>query len=1014
MSSANASRSTSTTSSTRSPAALATRRPACGPLPRGCGGEAHLCSHEHGRARPPGQGATRRTGGRAGRRARRAPAARAGARRPPPAARPRSAGGPRPRPAPGDVELVAAHAELAEPAGRDEHAVLQRPDGPVVGARPLRSATGRAGRGGRPSCPAGRAGRGRARGSRGPCRPASAGSRRRRPCGAARSASSAWPARPACSAAYSSRRRLGLERRGQERLAGHEQHHELRRRGQRAPVGLGGQQCRRAGGAGGRAGAGGRRAASSGRRSTGGVEEGVERHLGVDHDVLAAGEVAPPGRDAAAPSLGASGAPARRSRSGRPARRARRRGAGAARPSGRGPAACAAPWTARRSRGGACRWSAARRRPAAGAGSARRRPCWAMSRSWSCSRSRLSRMTAASAARPLVCRRASRWRARRAGCAHVRTARRPPRRGAAPRAARRAARASYPGPCPRGCRGPPTVLGRGGGVCRVARGVGTRPLMSASATPRGLLFGTAAETYERFRLGYPDEVVDRTLPFAGRPVPRPSRSAPAPARRPARSPVAASTSPPSSRTATCSPCCSARPPGLPVTPVHQAFEAVRRTADRPGLRGGRRGTGPTRRPGGPRPPPCSTGGGVLSLFGSQLRSPTPARAGRQRRDRRPGGRQRLPSAGRGVRRRAGGPRTSRRPGCSATSRATSGARGRGVAAGVRRPPLDDLGLPAAPGRGPAGRPARRGPGWSRRRCASTPPSRLQLARPRLSRQSARSTITGAWSLAPLPARSSRSISRAGDPVRERGGAEHEVDPHPAVPLEALPVVVPVRVDLRTRVERTHDVCVAGVHDRLERRPLGWGDVGALRELRDVEDVLVARGDVPVAGERDLPLRGVREPAGGAPCAGPRARPACSRVRVAERPRRSARRATTPGPRCTWRRSPSPRRPAGRRTPACLEADARRPRGRPGRRSRRRSTGCARASRRRTPAPRGPSSATGRRAPWSPAVQVRRSRAAGTNASTRSIRERTEFTFQVAMRIRPTLRRAGRRAAGSTL
>ena len=42
--------------------------------------------------------------------------------------------------------------------------------------------------------------------------------------------------------------------------------------------------------------------------------------------------------------------------------------------------------------------------------------------------------------------------------------------------------------------------------------------MSTSATPRGLLFGTAAESYERFRPGYPDEVVDRTLHFAGHPV----------------------------------------------------------------------------------------------------------------------------------------------------------------------------------------------------------------------------------------------------------------------------------------------------------------------------------------------------------------------------------------------------------------------------------------------------------------------------------------------------------------
>jgi SAM-dependent methyltransferase len=42
--------------------------------------------------------------------------------------------------------------------------------------------------------------------------------------------------------------------------------------------------------------------------------------------------------------------------------------------------------------------------------------------------------------------------------------------------------------------------------------------MTTSATPRGLLFGAAAESYERFRLGYPDEVVTRTLAYAGRPV----------------------------------------------------------------------------------------------------------------------------------------------------------------------------------------------------------------------------------------------------------------------------------------------------------------------------------------------------------------------------------------------------------------------------------------------------------------------------------------------------------------
>ncbi len=42
--------------------------------------------------------------------------------------------------------------------------------------------------------------------------------------------------------------------------------------------------------------------------------------------------------------------------------------------------------------------------------------------------------------------------------------------------------------------------------------------MTSAGTPRGLLFGTAAESYERYRLGYPDEVVARTLSYAGRPV----------------------------------------------------------------------------------------------------------------------------------------------------------------------------------------------------------------------------------------------------------------------------------------------------------------------------------------------------------------------------------------------------------------------------------------------------------------------------------------------------------------
>jgi SAM-dependent methyltransferase len=38
--------------------------------------------------------------------------------------------------------------------------------------------------------------------------------------------------------------------------------------------------------------------------------------------------------------------------------------------------------------------------------------------------------------------------------------------------------------------------------------------MTLSATPLGLLRGTSAESFERFRLGCPDQVVDRTLAYA--------------------------------------------------------------------------------------------------------------------------------------------------------------------------------------------------------------------------------------------------------------------------------------------------------------------------------------------------------------------------------------------------------------------------------------------------------------------------------------------------------------------
>ncbi|HEX8495958.1 MAG TPA: class I SAM-dependent methyltransferase [Actinomycetales bacterium] len=41
---------------------------------------------------------------------------------------------------------------------------------------------------------------------------------------------------------------------------------------------------------------------------------------------------------------------------------------------------------------------------------------------------------------------------------------------------------------------------------------------SGAQPPRALTFGSVAEAYERHRLGYPDEVVDEVLRYAGRPV----------------------------------------------------------------------------------------------------------------------------------------------------------------------------------------------------------------------------------------------------------------------------------------------------------------------------------------------------------------------------------------------------------------------------------------------------------------------------------------------------------------
>ena len=85
----------------------------------------------------------------------------------------------------------------------------------------------------------------------------------------------------------------------------------------------------------------------------GGLQVGGQRDLGVDHDVLAAGQP----HDHVGPHAPSAwrGRPARRSRSGAASRRSRRPGAAAARPSGRAPPAAAAPVTSAWSGPGAAR-----------------------------------------------------------------------------------------------------------------------------------------------------------------------------------------------------------------------------------------------------------------------------------------------------------------------------------------------------------------------------------------------------------------------------------------------------------------------------------------------------------------------------------------------------------------------------------------------------------------------------------------------------------------------------------
>ena len=239
------------------------------------------------------------------------------------------------------------------------------------------------------------------------------------------------------------------------------------------------------------------------------------------------------------------------------------------------------------------------------------------------------------------------------------------------------------------------------------------------------------------------------------------------------------------------------------------------------------------------------------------------------------------------------------------------------------------------------------------------------------RQASSWTTTGAWSEAPLPLRSSRSMAAPTDPVGEGRRAQDEVDPHAASLLEGESGVVPVGEGAGLRGVRPDDVDEPGVEDGLERRPLAGGDVALVEVVLHRPDVLVLRRDVPVAHDRgglarvdrllgqvaqagqpvelvdhvgvlDLAAVGHVDRRDLDPAAGGRQRPGLDDRRVA---------------------------PGGR----VREATGRRPRCRRGTRSPRRSSGSGRGGRPRSRAPATGRTGTARRWPWSPGWRGRRRR-----------------------------------------
>ena len=296
--------------------------------------------------------------------------------------------------------------------------------------------------------------------------------------------------------------------------------------------------------------------------------------------------------------------------------------------------------------------------------------------------------------------------------------------------------------------------------------------MSTSATPRGLLFGTAAESYERFRLGYPDEVVDRTLDYAGRRGRlrrrgrRRHRQGHPGLRQPGIHVLALEPDPEMYGVL------ERETAGMPVTPLRSRPSRRTTAPDRPALRG--RGLA-LDRPGraGATLPTCSPTAASLAVFGGPIRLADPsvqavvaAAVGGDVDD--PAFRPHDPD--RGTRRagRRGDPRVGpvHRRGAPPDPLGRSCSRSASTSATSRRSrPSCELAIGGAPGRAAAHR--RGAPVAGPARPVGRPPPR-HVARYRLSRRGRRSPGRGRWRRC-RPARRGRSrapvtrVARAGEP-----------------------------------------------------------------------------------------------------------------------------------------------------------------------------------------------------------------------------------------------------------